>query len=414
MVQAFVESAQFFYRHASKGIVGVTTFALCVGVLFPSYAESSKDVDIAHATDSDESLSVPWEIHGESDETFEALGEPVEMKMPKGDILLVSVEPETSQKTSVKKLPPVEVWNKIRLTALGDPQDLQEPLMPDDLAPPGQPRQEFEPPSGRKRPPGAKPGILQQALYTVTELPRFGSNGLGLTVLETSVTLGLPAPTTDSPLLITPGFSGTLLNRPASVDLPGELFEGYIQARWLKKINDQLGIDLAVAPGWYSDFHNDSSQALRITGHGFAAWEARKDLRVVAGLIYLDRRDVDFLPAGGLLWTPSDDKRIELIFPRPRFAVRVAESKRASQWLYTAAEFGGNQWAMQSNTGANQIVVFRDYRLIAGWERKPAALGLSWRVEMGYVFGRIVQYYDSTEPNYYPTDTLMARAGVWY
>ena len=69
---------------------------------------------------------------------------------------------------------------------------------------------------------------------------------------------------------------------------------------------------------------------------------------------------------------------------------------------------------MQSNTGANQIVVFRDYRLIAGWERKPAALGLSWRVEMGYVFGRVVQYYDSTEPNYYPTDTLMARAGVWY
>ena len=135
---------------------------------------------------------------------------------------------------------------------------------------------------------------------------------------------------------------------------------------------------------------------------------------MVAGLIYLDRRDVDFLPAGGLLWTPSDDKRIELIFPRPRFAVRVAESKRASQWLYTAAEFGGNQWAMQSNTGANQIVVFRDYRLIAGWERKPAALGLSWRVEMGYVFGRVVQYYDSTEPNYYPTDTLMARAGVWY
>ena len=104
MVQAFVESAQFFYRHASKGIVGVTTFALCVGMLFPSYAESSKDVDIAHATDSDESLSVPWEIHGESDETFEALGEPVEMKMPKGDILLVSVEPETSQKTSVKNL----------------------------------------------------------------------------------------------------------------------------------------------------------------------------------------------------------------------------------------------------------------------------------------------------------------------
>ena len=62
------------------------------------------------------------------------------------------------------------VFERIRLAALGDPQDLTEPLLPDDLAPPGQPRQEFEPPAGRKLPPGAKPGILQQALYQTTVL----------------------------------------------------------------------------------------------------------------------------------------------------------------------------------------------------------------------------------------------------
>ncbi|MFM7034359.1 MAG: hypothetical protein ACKOYJ_04070, partial [Planctomycetia bacterium] len=59
-----------------------------------------------------------------------------------------------------KPLPPVEenLFRRIRLAALGDPQDLTEPLLPDDVAPPGQPRQEFEPPAGRKLPPGAKPG----------------------------------------------------------------------------------------------------------------------------------------------------------------------------------------------------------------------------------------------------------------
>ncbi|NBW85358.1 MAG: hypothetical protein EBR23_00645, partial [Planctomycetia bacterium] len=240
----------------------------------------------------------------------------------------------------------------------GDPQDLSEPLLPDDVAPPGQPRQEFTPPSGRKLPPGAKPGMLQQALYMVTELPKLDANGLGLTVLEKTVTLGLPAPTVDSPLLVTPGFVGTLTDPAAGSDVPGELFEGYIQARWLRKVGERLGVDLAVSPGWYSDLKNDSSQALRVTGHGFGAWEADENLRVVAGVI--------------------------------------------------------NQWAMQSNTGRDQIIVIRDYRLLAGWERRPAKLGLSWRAEMGWVTGRKVEYYLSDQPWLSPSDTFLVRAGVWY
>ncbi len=313
-------------------------------------------------------------------------------------------------------LPPVDPFSpgKIRLAALGDPQDLQEPLLPDDLAPPGQPRQEFESPTGRKLPPGAKPGMLQQAMYTITELPKLSSGGLGMTVLDKWVTIGIPAPTVDSPLLLTPGFSGTLLDSPAGVDLPGELFDAYLQARWMRKVGERLGVDVAVAPGWYSDFRNDSAQSLRITGHGFGAWEASDDLRIVAGLIYLDRYDVNMLPAGGILWTPADDKRFEMIFPRPRLAWRVAEHTRAAQWVYLAAEFGGNQWAMQSATGHDQVVVIRDYRLIAGWERKPADLGISWRLESGFVFGRTVQFYDSNDQPFHPGNTFMVRAGAWY
>jgi hypothetical protein len=323
----------------------------------------------------------------------------------------------------VRPLPPIDdrpktLFDQIRLAALGDPQDLEEPLMPDDLAPPGQPRQEFEPPAGRKLPPGAKPGILQQALSMATELPKLDASGLGLTTLEQTITLGLPCPTVQSPLLVTTGFVGTLTDIHAGADIPGELFEGYVQARWLKKLNERVGIDLAVSPGWYSDFHNDSPQAMRITGHGFTAWEAHEDLRVIAGLIYLDRYDVDFLPAGGLLWTPADDKRFELIFPRPRLAWRIAERPRASHWLYLAAEFGGNQWAMQSvagpTKGQDQIIVIRDYRLLAGWERKPADLGLSWKFEAGWVTGRSVQYYLTDQPWLYPSDTFLVRAGVWY
>jgi len=334
---------------------------------------------------------------------------------------------DTGETATVRLLPPVEaeempatrtIFDRIRLTALGDPQDLQEPLLPDDLAPPGQPRQEFEPPAGRKLPPGAKPGVLQQALYQVTELPKLDAGGLGLTTLEKTITLGMPCPTIESPLLLTPGFVGTLTDAAAGVDMPGELYEGYLQARWLKKIGSRLGVDLAVAPGWYSDFRNDSAQALRVTGHGFGAWEATEDLRIVAGVIYLDRYDVTLLPAGGVLWTPADDTRYELIFPRPRVAWRIAERPRASHWLYVAGEFGGNQWATQSTTGPtrgqDQVMIIRDYRLLAGWERKPAALGLSWKLEAGWVTGRTVQYYLTDQPWLHPSDTFLVRAGLWY
>ncbi len=320
---------------------------------------------------------------------------------------------------AVVPLPPVEqdFFSRIRLAALGDPQDLSEPLLPDDVAPPGQPRQEFEPPAGRKLPPGAKPGPLQQAIFTLTELPRLGDDGLGLTTLETSLTIGLPAPTVDSPLLVTPGFGTTFVDEvpgPTDPGLPAQLYESWIQARWLRKVGERFGVDLAVAPGWYSDFANDTAQALRVTGHGFGAWEATEDLRVVAGVIYLDRYDVNLLPAGGLLWTPADDQRHELIFPRPRLAWRVAETPRGSQWLYLAGEFGGNQWAVRRDDGTNDVVVYHDYRLLVGWERRPADLGVSWRLETGWVTGRLVEYYLTDTGDYHPGDTVLVRVGLWY
>lgn len=327
----------------------------------------------------------------------------------------------TQANDAVIPLPPVTsvdegFFARIRLAALGDPQDLTEPLLPDGVAPPGQPRQENQPP-GRKLPPGAKPGALQQLILTVTELPRLGSNGLGLATLETSLTVGMPAPTIDSPLLVTPGFGWTFVDEasgPMDPGLPATLYESWIQARWMRKVGDRLGVDLAVAPGWYSDFVNDSAQAFRITGHGFGAWEATDDLRVVAGVIYLDRYDVNLLPAGGLLWTPSDDRRFELLFPRPRLAWRVKENRQAAQWVYLAGEFGGNQWAVRRDSGADDIVVYHDYRLLAGWERRPSDLGISWRLETGWITGRLVEYYVTDTADYRPSDTFLIRAGVWY
>jgi hypothetical protein len=227
----------------------------------------------------------------------------------------------------------------------------------------------------------------------------------------------MPAPTVESPLLVTPGFGVSFVDEasgPAGPGLPPRLYDAWLQARWLRKVGERLGVDVAVAPGWYSDFVNDTAQALRITGHGFGAWEASEELRIVAGLIYLDRYDVNILPAGGLLWTPDDGRRFELVFPRPRLAWRISETPQAAHWVYVAGEFGGNQWAVRRTSGVDDVVVYRDYRLLAGWERRPGDLGASWRLEAGWVFGRAVEYYVTDTADFHPDDTFVVRCGLWY
>ncbi|RLS71125.1 MAG: hypothetical protein DWI01_06030, partial [Planctomycetota bacterium] len=90
------------------------------------------------------------------------------LQLPPPPPLPATIDDEAGSIDVAVPLPAVEefVPGRVRLAAIGDPQDLQEPLLLDDLAPPGQPRQEFEPPAGRKLPPGAKPGMLQQAIST--------------------------------------------------------------------------------------------------------------------------------------------------------------------------------------------------------------------------------------------------------
>ena len=59
-------------------------------------------------------------------------------------------------------------------------------------------------------------------------------------------------------------------------------------------------------------------------------------------------------------------------------------------------------------------MVYHDYRLLAGWERRPADLGISWRLETGWVTGRLVEYYVTDTADYRPSDTFLVRLGVWY
>ena len=268
-------------------------------------------------------------------------------------------------------------------------------------------------------PPGVRNGVFQKLLFDGTWLAPGGADGMGMYDLQLQTIFALPCPTIDSPLVITPGFAVHYLQGPRNVNLPPQLHEGYIDFRWLSQVTPKLGLDFAVTPGYYSDFDQESSKALRIQGHGAAAWTWNETTKFVMGGAYLDRPDVEFIPIGGVIWTPSEDVSFDLVFPHPKISRRInwpawcgTEAAEAQHWAYVAGEFFGDAWAIRRSDGSDDVVVLSDYRLILGVERKVAG-GLSSRLEVGYVFGRRIRFRSDT-PDFHPTDTIMLRGGLTY
>lgn len=269
-----------------------------------------------------------------------------------------------------------------------------------------------DPPSSL--PAGVKSGLLQRVELQQTYLPDLGGDGLTVVDLENSFTIGLPFPDRESPLLITPGFDIHLLSGPTSTDLPAHLYDTYLSVRWLRRLNNKILLNSSVSPGWFSDWESNETDALRAPAQSLIIYDWTPQTQLIAGLVYLDRVDLNFLPAFGVIYKPNDAVRIEAIMPRPKIAVRVRQNRRFEDWFSIAGEFGGGQWAIERADGRDDILISRDYRVVMGLERKNLVGMLGGRVELGYVFGRVYQYRQTHDPDYEPADTVLIRGGLIY
>jgi hypothetical protein len=258
---------------------------------------------------------------------------------------------------------------------------------------------------------GPRDGIFQKIKFNSTYMPGRKFSGLGITDLDLQASFAFPLLSRDYPLVVTPGMEAHYFDGPSSPDLPPHVYDGWLQFRTLGKLNECWGYDVAVTPGWHSDFDNNTSEAFRITGYGFGAYSWSDTLQIVLGVIYLNRTNLRIIPAAGLIWTPDEDTRFELTAPRPTIARRWYADDCQEHWVYVAGELGGGTWAIEQN-GVSDVMTYNDYRIILGWEKKTAG-GLSALGEIGYVFARQVSF-DSGAPDYDPHDTIMVRLGAKY
>jgi hypothetical protein len=234
--------------------------------------------------------------------------------------------------------------------------------------------------------------MFQRLTLTETWLAGDGNRAMGVSETQVKILLAAPLPWSDGPpLLLTPGFGANYFDGPTITDVPAHTYDAWLDVRWMQQLSPRVGIDLGITPGWYSDWEQSSSDALRVGARAALAITCSPTLTVVAGAAYLDREDVPFVPVAGVIWVPNEDWKLELLPPRPKIARRLCYDCNTSHWAYIAGEFGGGSWAVQRRSGADDVLNYRDYRLMLGIERNRI-YGLSGRIEAGYVFGRDIEY----------------------
>ena len=244
---------------------------------------------------------------------------------------------------------------------------------------------------------GAKgrPGVFQKAMFDAAWLPRFGENGFGMTDLQLQTVLGFPFPTRASPLLVSPAFGVHFLNGPAWLGLPPEVYDAYVDFRWLSHLTPQWGLNLAVTPGYFSDYREQNSGAVRITGHAIAAWTWTPTTTLVLGASYLNRTDVPALPVCGIMWKPNEDAKVDLVFPQPKISHRIywngACNPQVQDWVYVGGELGGGTWGVERSDGVSRGPVLSRRPRLRRY-RAQSRPGRQFRLELGFVFARKIQF----------------------
>lgn len=316
--------------------------------------------------------------------------------------------------------PEQEISARANPERVADREEQNQPILLDEQYPPA-PEEALllddgtvmaAPPTKKQE---GKDGFIQEVSLIGSWLPQLEGDNLGLTEASASITGGLPFPTRNYPLLITPFFQTMFLDGPTTPDLPPRVYSTYLQFRWLPKLSETWRLDVGASPGIYSDFVVDAEHAFRLTGRGIVIYTYSERLMIAGGVLYLDRPDINYLPVGGLIWTPNDDWKLELIFPKPKIARRLNQYQgmfNEEYWVYISGEFGGDTWFFENTSNNVDQFIYRDWRAMLGFQRKVIG-GISTHIEFGYVFNRRVEYTSNT-PDYEPGNTIMLRMGAVY
>ncbi len=308
-------------------------------------------------------------------------------------------------------------------TEAGSPGPAEEPTSADSAAEPATPDEVFNSPAHPQMVTidGADPDPKSEAETREDDpFPNGFSirwlmpvDGFGITDLELSRVDHRPRFSDHARWNIDIPFAVHFVDEPQALGIPSELYSAQIETRWVQPVGDNLGFDVSVVPGWFSDFDSGRNNGFRVTGHGIATFSLSDEFKLALGVMYLGRDDVKILPAGGIVVTILPDTQIELLMPKPRISQRISSHDGWDQFVYAGFElFGGDSWAVTRPDNSYDTLTYRDFRFLIGHEvRGPKAFRNV--CEIGYVFARKIEFRNSPE-TLAPGGTLLLRLGSSY
>ena len=252
-------------------------------------------------------------------------------------------------------------------------------------------------------------------------IPARGSKRFGTNDLELSSTFAFPFLYNEkTPLKVTPGFAFHWWEGPMGSDVPSSMtslpprvYDAYIDTAWNPQPTPWFGGELCFRVGVYTDFQRVTTESIRYTGQGLAVITFSPVLKAKLGIVYYDRVKVKLLPAGGLVWTPNENVRFDILFPNPMFSRRMTTMGTTDLWLYLRGEYGGGSWAITPQFPADAPMDQYDYndlRAALGCEFDNVT-GLDALVEVGVSFEReLVSRF--ADQQYNPSTTIFLRVGV--
>lgn len=187
----------------------------------------------------------------------------------------------------------------------------------------------------------------------------------------------------------TANFNIHLLSGPNSVPLPPRLYDFELGFQSRRSLSDRFSYDCSTMVGVYSDFEDSARDGVRFPSHAVGMFHPSPKADWVFGIDYLARDDFKLLPVFGFCWhdPARPSLRFEMIFPRPRVDVVLSQKTR----LYCAGLLGGGTWDIEFPNEDNDVMTYRDYRLVFGLEQADSKGHLSaW--ELGWVFGRSLEF----------------------
>lgn len=243
--------------------------------------------------------------------------------------------------------------------------------------------------------------------FAASWLASGGAYGFGTFDLDYNRTWYLPIGVERPPVAITPGLGMHFWSGPRDLDLPARVYDLYLDVSWRPIDHENGGFAFGVTPGIYGDFDNLDGNSFQVTGWGLANRRFGPHWNLVGGVAVVRQLKSSVLPIGGVIWTPNEETRLELMIPRPRIARRVWQQESAEMWCYLAGQFGGGAWSVADTPTENVLVSYSDLRLLLGVETFNTA-GYELTLELGYAFARDISVNQATV--FTPDSTFLLQA----